>query len=64
MRRGELNAPLRYDNPESINPHKESMISNLADGVRLGHAYIFPREEAESNPGLHVSPLGVAVSPS
>ena len=32
--------------------------------MQLGRAFIFPREAADRIPGLRVSPLGVAVSPS
>ena len=61
---GDLDAALVYGNHSSIGPYEENITSKIADDVRLGRALVFPREAADRIPGLHVSPLGVTLSPS
>ena len=61
---GDLDAALRYGNHGSIGPYEDNIVSKIAEDVRLGRAFVFPREAADQIPGLRVSPLGVAVSPS
>ena len=61
---GDLDAALVYGNHSSIGPYEENITSKIADDVRLGRALVFPREAADRIPGLHMSPLGVTLSPS
>ena len=55
---------MEYGNQSSIGPYEENIKSKIADDVRLGRAFVYPREAADRMPGLLMSPLGVAVFPS
>ena len=59
---GDLKAALQYSNHNSINQYTGHFVAKVAEDVRLGRAFIFPREMASRIPGLRVSPVGVAVS--
>ena len=61
---GDLGAALQYCNHSSVAPYASTVVAKIADDVRLGRAFVFPRETAGRTPGLRVSPLGVTVSPS
>ena len=61
---GDLGAALQYGNHRSIIPYEGNILCKIADDVRLGRAFVFPRDAADRIPGLRVSPLGVTVSPS
>ena len=59
---GDLKAALQYSNHRSIDQYTGRFGAKVAEDVRLGRAFIFPREMASRIPGLRVSPVGVAVS--
>ena len=59
---GDLKAALQYSNHSSIDQYTGHFVAKVAEDVRLGRAFIFPREMASRIPGLRVSPVGVAVS--
>ena len=59
---GDLKAALQYSNHSSIVQYTGHFVAKVAEVVRLGRAFIFPREMASRIPGLRVSPVGVAVS--
>lgn len=61
---GDINAALTYSNHRSIVPHSEQILKKIWDDVRFGRAFVFPRNSAAFLPGLRLSPLGVAVSPT
>ena len=58
----DLKAALQYSNHSSIDQYTGYFVTKIVEDVRLGQAFIFPREMASCNPGLRVSPVGVAVS--
>ena len=47
-----------------MNPYAGTVVVKRADDVRLGRAFVFPRETAGRIPSLGVAPLGVTASPS
>ena len=59
---GDLKAALQYSNHTSIDQYTGHFVTKVVEDVRLGRAFIFPREMALRIPGLRVSPVGVAVS--
>ena len=61
---GDLSAALQYGNHRSIVPYEGTILCKIADDVRLGRAFVFPRETADRITGLRLSPLGVTVSPA
>lgn len=60
---GNLGAAMQYGNHRSIVPYEGKILSNLADNVRLGRAFVFPRNTTGRTPGLRVSTVEVTVSP-
>ena len=60
----DISAALAYSNHRSVAPHSDSILAKIFDDVRFGRAFIFPRSEAHTIPGLRLSPLAVVVSPS
>ena len=59
---GDLKAALQYSNHNSIDKYTGNFMTKVVGDVRLGRAFIFPREVASRIPGLRVSPVGVAIS--
>ena len=59
---GDLKLALQYSNHSSIDQYTGHFVTKVVEDVRLGRAFIFPREVASHIPGLRVSPAGVAVS--
>ena len=59
---GDLKAALQYSNHSSIDQYTGDFVTKIVEDVRLGRAFIFPREVASRIPGLRVSPVGVVVS--
>ena len=59
---GDLKAALQYSNHSSVDQYTGHFVAKVAEDVRLGRAFIFPREMASHIPGLRVSPVGVAAS--
>lgn len=48
---GDLGAALQYGNHRSIVPYEGNILCKIADDVRLGRAFVFPRDTADSIPG-------------
>ena len=59
---GDLKAALQYSNHSSIDQYTRHFVTKVVEDIRLGRAFIIPREVASRIPGLRVSPVGVAVS--
>ena len=59
---GDLKAALQYSNHSSIDQYTGPFVTKVVEDVRLGRAFIFPREVALRIPRLRVSPVGVVVS--
>ena len=59
---GDLKAALQHSNHSSIDQYTGHFVTKLVEDVRLGRAFIFPREVASGIPGLRMSSVGVAVS--
>ena len=59
---GDLKAALQHSNRSSIDQYTGHFVTKLVEDVRLGRAFIFPREVASHIPGLRMSSVGVAVS--
>ena len=55
-------ASKRGGGPEGRPECTGHFVTKVMEDVRLGRAFIFPREVASRIPGLRVSPVGVAVS--
>ena len=61
---GDLPAALTYGNHSSIRPFQLQILEKIVEDVAMGRAFVFPRAVASQIPGIRVSPLTVAVSPS
>lgn len=61
---GDLPAAVAYGNHSSASRFSPESLEKIAEDVALGRAFVFPREVAAQIPGLRVSPLTVAESPS
>ena len=61
---GDLSAALAYGNHSSSRPFSSHILEKIVKDVSLGRAFVFPRECAESIPGIRVSPMTVAESTS
>ena len=61
---GDLSAAIAYGNHDSTQAHHNLIVAEIFDDVRLGRAFALPRSMAGEIPGLHLSPMGVVVSPS
>ena len=59
---GDLTFALRYENHSSADMYSNEITDKIRDDVRLGRAFVFPREAAARIPGLRVSPLAVMKS--
>lgn len=61
---GELGAALQYGTHRPIILCEGDILCKIAEDVRLGRAFFFPRDAADCIPGLRVSPFWITVSPS
>ena len=57
---GDLSAALAYGNHSSSRPFSPHILEKIVEDVSMGRAFVFPREFAESIPGIRVSPVMVA----
>ncbi|CAN0539890.1 unnamed protein product, partial [Ectocarpus sp. 12 AP-2014] len=53
---------LKYGNHNSVSGHDRLIVDKIFDDVRIGRAFVLPREAAFHIPGLNISPLGVVSS--
>ena len=61
---GDLRASLVYGNHNSTRRFTQTILDKVVEDVTVGQAFVFPRTGAAQIPGLRVSPLTVAESPS
>lgn len=57
----DIQVALQCGNHRSVVPFHGHIVSKIYNDVRLGRAFIFPRDAAHSIPGLPLAPLGVVV---
>lgn len=61
---GDTQAALMYGNHRSSDRFPREIREKIVEDVLVGRAFVFPRSMADQIPGIRISPLTVAVSPS
>lgn len=64
MGQGDLLAAFAYGNHSSSHRFSPHILEKIVEDVSMGRAFVFPRESAAQIPGIRISPLTIAESPS